>query len=200
MIPQKFLTYYLAKYVAMNEPLPQQVKNLNEAYANQFKLVLNDIRETTFECQVGSLPGVSQANIRLPNVNNYINVHASKLDYDPLTITFKVDEDLNNYLEIYSWLIGITAPQQFEQFQFFQSRHNFYKKNGYVTALDASLIQLTQAYNPNVEIVYVNLQPVSLGSLDFDLKMNEIITASASFVYDYFYFRNRQDKNKNVLP
>lgn len=174
----------------MVNPLPQQIKNLNEAYDDQFRLVFKDLREMTFHCQVSNLPGVSQVPIRVDNNVNYMSLNATKLFYEDLAIKFKVDEDLNNYQEVYAWLVGITSPQRFEQFTNYQALKNTFGKSGFTTTVDASLIQLTQMYNANIEIVFVDVQPVSLSGLNFQLNSKgNFISADAVFRFDYYYFK-----------
>ena len=173
------------------ENLPQTILNHNEALGDRFKLVIRNLRQTTFTCQTANLPGISQATIDLNNPLNKIVVNSTKLQYENLNIGFKVDEDLNNFKEIHEWLTGITAPQDFKQFENLQEDMNPFKRSGYVTSVDASLFSLTQHYMPNIEIVFVNLQPVSLSGLDFELTVDGIIKANASFAFDYYYIKQK---------
>ncbi len=107
-----------------------------------------------------------------------------------MTISFKVDADLNNFKEIFTWLVGVTKPQDFQQFTDFQTTTNHFNRSGYVTSVDASLFQLTQYYNSNIEIVFVNIMPLNLSKLSFDLGTKGTpMVASATFTYDYYYFK-----------
>ena len=45
-----------------------------------------------------------------------IPIEGEKLTFDQLNISFLVDEDLQNYQEIYSWLLSMGFPDNFTQF------------------------------------------------------------------------------------
>lgn len=166
------------------------IKNQNEALQDRFKLIIRNTRQTTFVCQEANLPSISQSGIRIDNSVNYFTVNSQKLEYEDLSITFKVDEDLNNVKEIHHWLQGITAPQTPDQFSAIDKELNIVGLNhGYTVAVDASLFTLTQVYNANIEIVFVNLMPISFGGLNFNLTADGHMTATATFRYDYYYFK-----------
>ena len=44
-----------------------------------------------------------------------------RITYDDLTITFIVDENLENYIEMHTWLTGIGFPKDRKQFRDFRS-------------------------------------------------------------------------------
>lgn len=175
-----------------------KIKNPNEVNTSNFKLAISNLRIDNqmkdFEllCQTANIPGISSNAIRIDNPNNYFNVNSTKMDYETLSITYKIDEDLNNFYQIWYWLHALSAPQKFEQFSEYQGGQN--PRSGYTISVDASLFALTNVFNPNIEIVYRNIFPVSLSGVNFDYKSNEIIIGSASFVYDYY-----EIKKKTVL-
>jgi hypothetical protein len=172
-----------------------KIQNQNELHQDNFKLVLrnlrvdNHLRDFEFMCQAANIPGIQVPSIRVQTLPNYINVPASKLYYDDLVVLFKVDEDLNNYWQLVSWMTGITGPQDKAQFETYQG--SAFPKQ-YITSVDASLFALTNAFNPNVEIAYRNVFPTQLSSIDFDFKStNDIIQAQVQFKFDYFEIKKQ---------
>lgn len=161
--------------------------NLNR---NKFKLVFQEIKNTEFLCTQANVPGVSSTPIEIPNTFNKIHVQGKKLNYDALTLTFIVDENMKSYKEIYAWMLGIHAPMMFEQFIKFQNDLNLPKFiKGNRIGFDASLITLTNANNVNLELNFVHLFPISLSSIDFGLDQTTEVTATVTFQYDYYTFR-----------
>jgi len=129
-------------------------------------------------CQMVNLPGISldEATRNTPFVNLYSP--GTKLTYNPLNVTFIVDEDLVTWVNLQQWLNQIANPAGFDG-RNAKSSDNF---------SDATLTILTNLNNSNLRIHYYNVFPTSLSDIDFDTKQSadDIITASASFRYDYY--------------
>lgn len=81
-----------------------QPENKNALQENAWRFSLIRLPTVTYFAQDVELPGVSQTPIQENYRNNYIWVTGRKLDYDDFSITFKVDEDFGNYLELFTWL------------------------------------------------------------------------------------------------
>ena len=105
-----------------------------------------------------------------------------------LTLTFKVDEDLVNYLEIYDWMVGIGFPQQFEQ------RKMLDKKGTEGKRCDGHLTINTSKKNPNIQFMFKDLMPYSLSDLRFNTTDSDVIyvEATVSFVYAYYTVERRK--------
>jgi len=84
--------------------------------------------------------------------------------YGTLSISFKVDEDFSNYLEIHNWIRGLGFPKGFEEYKAI-SEGNTLLGNGLRS--DISLTVLNSSKNPNYEIVFIDGFPISLSSLEF---------------------------------
>ena len=103
---------------------------------------------------------------------------------------------MSNYLEMYRWLIALGFPDNYSQFKTFTtnrpSRFPFVTKtNGQEEILaysDGTLTILDSTNNPKVNIIFKNLFPISLQSLDFDITSQtvEYFTAIATFKYTFF--------------
>jgi hypothetical protein len=163
-------------FVDLNIGMPTNVTNIpdNKNFLSPvgFKFTLNRSPNLSYNIQRLSFPGINVnfSTMATPFVPIPIN---SRLDYNPLTFTFKVDEDLNNYLEIYNWALEIAAPDSFSQ----------YKKDS--TKVDANLIIMTSSMRPNISIDFYDLFPISLSDMEFDTSNQDInyIDASVSFKY-----------------
>ena len=140
-------------------------------------------------CQEVNLPGVSmgQAPINTPMLDIY--APGNKLTYNDLTVFFTVDEGLVGWQEIYNWFRAMGAPTGFEdrnRLSDLQSKRTTSPKS----YSNATLTILSALNNPLMRVTYYNAFPLSLSDIQFDTKTdaNDILTASATFNYDYFEF------------
>lgn len=104
-----------------------------------------------FVQQVG-MPGVTLGTIDIATPFQRIPLAGTQLSYGDLSITFKIDEDLQNYLELYRWLEAISFPDDFTQYP---GEREVYS--------DATLTILTSAYRAKHEIVFRDMFPIDLG-------------------------------------
>lgn len=127
-----------------------------------------------------TLPDLSIAPIDVPNPFSKIPFPASSLTYGEMTITFKVDEEFANYLELHEWLVGMGFPKSFDQNRALES-----KPLGERTFSDISLLIHTSSKNPNIEVVFYDAFPTSLSTLTFDTTPEDVqhVTCTATFKY-----------------
>jgi hypothetical protein len=118
-----------------------------------------------------------------PFHNLYIT--PDKLEYGDFTLTFRVDEEMVSYLELYNWLLGITFPDNFDQYGDLTTRDQGDSSGVYS---DATLSILNSSKNVNIEVQFEDLFPVSLSEILMDVKSSDInyVEATASFKYKNF--------------
>lgn len=111
------------------------------------------------------------------------------LTYGDLKITFKVDEDLQNYLEIHNWIRALGKPENFEEYRQIAEKP-IYTGEGIYS--DISLMVLASTKTPNFEIVYADAFPYTLSDLVFNTTENTVnyIEADATFKYTYYTITN----------
>lgn len=127
------------------------------------------------DISLGQIDTIDNTFIKLP-------VPGDKLSFGLLNITFNVDEDLNNYKEIYDWMIGLGFPDNFQQRGGLAVGQGIQQDGVYS---DATLIVTTAQYRPNMNVRFVDTYPVNLTTLEFDVQSTDIeyLTASATFAY-----------------
>jgi hypothetical protein len=163
--------------------------NVNPLYADKFKFIINEARNVEFFCFRVNLPGISQNPISIPTPVNPHYVGGKKLYYEDLELSFRVNEDLANYKEIFNWMVGITGPQSTDQFKNFNTnRQSVTIANKYEIWSDGTLFSLTNSSNPNIIINFKNLQPISLSGLQMDSTDFQTVVASVGFRYDWYEF------------
>jgi len=162
----------------------------NELFTNKFKLVFREVQSVEILCTEAQLPALDTSPVDVPNQLSQIYVQGNKMRYTPLTLSFKVDENLETYKEVFNWMTAIHKPQSYDQFNEFQkSAFHVKMNNKYKIGFDASLITLKNSDNVNFEAVFTHLFPVNLSSLNFTMNSETVMFATATFQFDYFYFR-----------
>lgn len=139
-----------------------------------------------------NLPSISlgTSDFNTPFVK--IPLPGDHITYEPLVISFRVDEDMTNYGEIHNWILATGFPDSFTQYQ---SMSEVTKLRGTATRMtgesqfsDATLMILNSVKAPVVEFKFVDLYPVSLSELQFDTRNTDVdyVEASVTFVYRKF--------------
>lgn len=155
-----------------------------------FQFSIKRLSETNYFIQRANIPGISLGEVEQPNrFGGRIFHHGDKLNHDELSITFKVDEDMTNWMEIYGWLVGLAAPQFAKQYT------DLAAGPGIVS--DATLILMSSAKNPNHQFTFRNLFPKTLSSIEMDATARDVnyIAATATFQFDYFEYKNIKKVN-----
>ena len=127
-----------------------------------------------------------------------------KTEFENLSISFIVDEYLENYISLHDWLTGIGFPKSRSQFSTFRdiTSKTPDSQKGVSTDIgdvkqstpdkamysDAFLMILSNKNNPIVEVNFHNVYPISLSALDFSQSATDVeyMTASAEFAYQIY--------------
>jgi hypothetical protein len=161
-------------------------QNTNYLQASKFLLSFDRITTVQYFCQEVNLPGVSMGKAQLNTPMLDIYSPGNKLTYNSLNITFTIDESLSSWIELYNWFRSMASPDNAERNSL--SAQQSTRRYGQQSFSDATLNILSGLNNPLVKIKFKNLFPTSLSDLDFDVKSSadNILSATASFNYDYF--------------
>lgn len=155
-----------------------------------FIFILKRAPATEFFIQKINLPGFKLG--APPFANPFVTVPepGEHLVYNPLTVTFKVDEDLTNYLEIHKWMKELGKPKHFDEYR--ELAVEVPQITGFGVKSDISLILMSNIKNPNFSINFVDCFPIMLGDVQFDTRDPDInyLTASATFRYIYYDIEN----------
>ncbi len=142
-----------------------------------------------------NVPGLDLGVAIQPNYLTDIPRPGEKITFGDLTLTFLVDEDLVNYLEIQNWMRGIGFPESLNQIYEWQRKDapSGYPGN-YKDDLDLNLFSdgtlaiYNSADNPNFKVIFENLFPYALSPLQFDSQISDVryLSATASFKYTIY--------------
>jgi hypothetical protein len=184
-------------------PLARQPDKLDYASPTQFRFGIHQLPKVEFFTIGANLPGISAdvSNVTTPFKD--IPMMGDILAYENLSITFIVDEYLENYTSLHNWMTGYGFPKSREQFSTFRDETSntpatpkaktsaeTVKRATPDKAMyaDAFILILSNKNNPIVEIAFQNVFPISLGALDFTQTATDVeyITTTAEFAYQIY--------------
>jgi hypothetical protein len=104
------------------------------------------------------IPSISTNPIQQPTRFNPVFRTPDQVNFSNLDLTFIIDEDLNNYTEIFDWMITSAFPESHDQFrQIADSEEGLFS--------DISVIIMNSKKNSNIEVSYKNCFPISLSDI-----------------------------------
>lgn len=144
-----------------------------------YKFVISRLPNVVYFCQSVAIPGISLGDIRTGTPFVDLNYAGDHINFGDLTIIFKIDEDMENYREIFNWIVGLGFPEGFEQYSALKATE---RDNGGIRS-DASLIITSSTMNENLEVYFRDIFPKALNGLSFDSRLGDVgyLTASVTF-------------------
>ena len=188
----------------ITSPLSRQPTALGYSSPTQFRFLINQLPKVQYFTTEGNIPSITLDELELGTPLKNIPLMGSKLEYEDLSITFIVDENLENYIEIHTWLTAIGFPKDKSQFTDFRSKTSNVKTSsrgeskdiGDVRAStpelamysDATMTILTNKNNPIVECRFADVFPTSLSGLTYSQNQTDVeyLTATVTFKYKIY--------------
>jgi len=184
-------------------PLARQPDKLDYASPTQFRFGIHQLPKVEFFTIGANLPGISAGVTTVSTPYKDIPMMGDILAYENLSITFIVDEYLENYTSLHNWMTGYGFPKSREQFSTFRDETSntpatpkaktsaeTIKRATPDKAMyaDAFILMLSNKNNPIIEIAFQNVFPISLGALDFTQTATDVeyITTTAEFAYQIY--------------
>jgi hypothetical protein len=181
----------------------QQLQNNNYLSPIGFKFFIEKAPKTSYLCQTASIPEISIGEIDIPTPFIAYPIEGN-FRYGDLSFQFLVDENLENYLEIHNWMRALGVPYNFTERREFEDavKKTFDRVNDRNIFSDGTLSVQTNNFTSNFDLVFVDMFPTSLSTLDFDATIddNNFLTANVTFAYTYYEIRlpnqtKRRDKS-----
>ena len=115
-----------------------------------------------------------------------------KVEFGDFNYRFLVDENLENYLEIFNWIRGLGYPESLKEIYDLQNEpRTIDNRNSPMMNIysDGTLQVLNSSYNTQFKIIFEDMFPTFLSGLTFDATDNSIeyFTAEIVFRYTYYY-------------
>ena len=150
--------------------LTEQPKNINLLADIQFKFEISDLPNTSFFVQTVNVPGINLTEQDIPRPQHLgFSRFTGVVEYEPLNITFLIDEYLKNWIEIHDWITGNVEK--------------------YATGV---LTILSSQMNPTIEFHFSGLFPTNISEISFDSTASEPTyqIATVAFRYSKYTIKN----------
>jgi hypothetical protein len=178
-----------------------EIKNRNFQTPLNFNFNVDRLPDFNYFVQRVVLPPLALSPATNGGTNPFVRISwpGDHMKFGDLMVEFKVDEEMRNWYEIFSWMQALTFPEK-------QSQYGAIYR-GELKNLDgepaqpptgrtgtgkvfgqANLIINTSHNNPHLSINFVDLHPISLSQVDFDSRNTErtFVESIVTFRYDYF--------------
>jgi len=188
--------------------LSRQPTKQDYASPTQFKFGIIKLPKVEYFCTAVNIPGITLGSSNQPTPLKQIPQPGDTLTYENLSMTFLVDENLENYQEIHGWLVGLGFPRDNAEFRNLLSSGSdrFPVANQRVSTepgktkygttdqgpvfSDATLSILTNKNNPVTEIRFRDVFPIALSGLQYNQQATDVdyLVATVDFRYTIYDF------------
>ena len=185
-------------------PLNRQPTKLDYSSPTQFRFIINQLPKVQYFTVSASVPGLTLGDATYATPLKDIPLPGEKITYDDLTITFIVDENLENYIEIHNWLTSLGFPKDRSQFKTFRESTSNLKNATVGTSTDIGDVKpstpdspmfsdcvltiLSNKNNPVAECRFADCFPTSLGALEYSQNQTDVdyLTVDVTFKYKIY--------------
>lgn len=156
--------------------LSRQPDNQNPLFSTEYRFTMQRIPTVTYFCQSANVPGVNLGEIQQTNYFAPIK-RPGQFTFDDFTISFVIDEELKNWLEIYNWMRSASNAEDFTEYE---------GPSQYFS--DATLIITNSAMRGNLIVNFKELFPRTLSGIDFTSTASdaEPMIATCTFAYSAY--------------
>ena len=143
--------------------------------------------DLNFFVQSITLPGIQLGQLERPNPFKSIATPGDHVTYGDLNLTFKINEDLSNYVSMHNWIKGLGFPDEFDQYSAIANETRY---SGNSLYSDGNMMILSSAMNPVVRVDIKEMFPTSLTDITMDTRDTglEYIEATVSFRFLSYTF------------
>ena len=145
-----------------------------------------------------TLPSVTLNKTAIPTPFIQLPIPGDHIEFDDLRVTFRVDEDMNNYVELYNWMQGLGFPDNFDQYKNIAPTSrgalggNADPLTGNSVYSDATLLVLSSSMNPITEITFLDVFPVDISTLAFNSQLTDVQYVEATVTFTHRKFNIKQ--------
>lgn len=153
-----------------------------------FKLEVPRAPNFNYFIQSVDMPGIRLPRMEAPTPFRPLNLPAEHIDYDTLSVTFKLDEDLKGYFEMYEWMKQLGRPESGEQ-----AKAIYNEPPGTPDGIynQIALMFLDSKMTPNIKFSFIDALPTRLSGFTMRSDAEDItyITASMDFTFRDFKYQ-----------
>jgi hypothetical protein len=166
----------------------KQITNKNFLSLSGFKFNLARTPKVDFFSKSANIPGINLGVAIQPTYLKDIPIPGDKLVFEDFRLTFNIDENLENYNIIQSWMRGLGYPESiYEYMQWMQSDPINPTQDPNVS--DGTLIIYNSNFQPSTLVTFQGMFPTSLSDIDFDATSADLQYAVATVTFKYVLYK-----------
>lgn len=146
-----------------------------------FDIKISRLPNVEFFAQKLLLPGVTGNAVENPTPLQSLYSVPDHLRFADFDLSFIIDENMENYREIFDWLRGIGTPESLAQYKALEN-----SKDGIVS--DITVLLLNSHKNPNIKFTFTNAFPIGLTPVSLDMSQQDVQYAEATVTMRYDTF------------
>ena len=160
-----------------------QPTNINQLNIVNFEIGFSRLPTIEYFCQRVNIPAVILGDTfqHTPFLNT--PVEGDTLSFEAVNMSFILDEDMQNYIEMYNWMTALGFPREYGQFSALQDASTISESESKYS--DMSILLHTNKSNPNYQIKFSDVFPTSLSAVQFDTTASSLdpIVVDATFSF-----------------
>ena len=146
----------------------------NALLTNYFQFHIDRVPNIVYFCQTANLPGMNFGEAEQPTIFSHpIKVPIGSVRFLPLVLGFKVDENLQNWLEIHNWMKSNSNYVSDTQIPYMDQ------------ASDGYLLITNSSYKPKIKVQFTRLFPIQLGNIEFNTISPDAKEAVSSVTFSF---------------
>ena len=165
---------------------------------NNFKLIIQKTPTVEYYAQTVTIPGLSfSETIQATGIGVDAYFPGDKISFDTLNVSFLVDEDLQNYQEMYNWMTQIVPISDSKDYQTLTGSTmntlgvSSQDENSQNLVSMITLVTNTNKNLPNRYFRFYDAFPISLGSLEMQSgSETEPVTCEVSFRFTFYEIKS----------
>ena len=170
-----------------------QISNRNFLSPGGFRFTIGKFPKVPYLAQQANIPQINMGLVQQDTPFRPAFVDGI-LEYGSFTLQFLVDEDLENYLIIHNWMRGLGVPDSFKDRQDFETgiETNLPAKEiGDLLFADGTLTVLNSNFQPSFNIVFRDMFPIALNTLEFDAALSDTEYFNSVVEFNYLDYEIR---------
>ena len=168
-----------------------QPSNINQLNIVNFEINFSRLPTVEYFCQRVNMPAVILGDTFQPTPFLNTPVEGDTLVFESVNMSFILDEDMQNYIEMYDWLTALGFPREYGQFRALQDAGSATEYSSKFSEMD--IILHTNKSNPNYKVTFNDVFPTSISAVQFDTTASSLdpIIVDATFNFKGMFNINK---------
>lgn len=168
--------------------------NINNLYGNYFSLKIDRGTDSIeLMVQKANLPGIVVPDQPQPTIlGTTVPVPTLAIQYEPLSVEFMVDSNLENWKSIYSWIRDITNIETAEDYDL------AYRYWHHTASLILHPTINCDTPNPVLTVSFANIVPIRLSGLIFQTDVADVPILKATCVFKFSHYTLTPDAPESL--